>query len=63
MGGQITWKTVFIGLGILVSGILMILFSNTWGTRTGITNPIGIIFLIASIFVIGWGFRIRFREV
>jgi len=59
----VKWKIVCIGFGILVSGILMIILWDTWGDRTGVVNPLGVSFVITAIFVIGWGFRIRFREV
>jgi len=52
------WKIVGLGFGILALGIVIMIFWNGWFERENVTNPIGVILTIASIFVIGSGFRI-----
>jgi len=61
-GRPVKWNIVFLGFGILALGIIMVIFWDTWGNRTGITNPIGVILIIGSIFTIGWGFRLKFPQ-
>lgn len=55
----IKWNIVFLGFGILTAGILLIILLSNNSGGLDIINPLGVIFVLASIFVIGWGFRIK----
>jgi len=55
----VKWNIVFLGFGIFAFGIIMVLFWDTWGNRTNVINPIGFVLVFVSIFIIGWGFRIK----
>ncbi len=52
-------KVTLIGVGMLVAGILVMIFLDTWGERISIVNPFGVILAIAGVFSILWGFGVR----
>jgi len=52
-------KVTLIGVGMLVAGILVMIFLDTWGERISIVNPFGVILTIAGVFSILWGFGVR----
>jgi len=59
---HVKWNIVFLGFGMLALGIITVIFFDTWGNRSNIINPIGVMLIIGSIFMTCWGFRIRLPE-
>lgn len=55
-------KVALIGFGILVAGVLIMIFWDSWGDRTGIVNPLGVFLTIGGVFSILWGLGIRMGE-
>jgi len=62
MKKPIKWKIVGLGFVILAIGIIITIFTNNWSEDVVEVNPIGVVITFSSIFVIGWGLRIRMPE-
>jgi len=62
MNKPIKWKIVGLGFVILAIGIIITIFTNNWNEDVVEVNPVGLVITFSSIFVIGWGLRIRTPE-
>ena len=62
MKKSINGKIVGLGFLILAIGIIITIFTNNWNEDVVEVNPIGVVIAFSSIFVIGWGLKIRMPE-